>query len=276
MADPTPAPAPAPAPAPSPAPAPAPALFDWKASGLDADNLGYVQNKGFATPADAITSYRHLETLLGAPKDQIIRLPTDDKPEAWNPVYDRLGRPKDAADYKLPVPQGADDAFAKTAASWFHENGLNTKQAQGLAGKWNEYAVTQRAANETATNERHGAEIAALKTEWGAAFTENSAVVDRAAQAFGMTTEHLAGLKSAMGPAAAMKFLHAIGSKVATDDSFVGGGTRSNTFGALTPAAAQSRIAELRADTAWTAKYVSGDREARMEMDRLHRFAYPS
>ena len=48
----------------------------------------------------------------------------------------------------------------------------------------------------------------------------------------------------------------------------------SNQFG-MTPAQAQARIGELKADRAWTQKYVAGDADARAEFQRLHQLAFP-
>ena len=58
-----------------------------------------------------------------------------------------------------------------------------------------------------------------------------------------------------------------------TEDRFVSSGS-SNSFG-MTPAAAQQRVNALKADPAWSAKYISGDADARAEMSRLMSIAFP-
>src|SRR4051812_33433335 len=82
----------------------APAAFDWKTAGLDDASAAFVAEKQFKDMSTAIQSHRNLEKLVGVPADKLLRLPTDDSPEAWNAIYDKLGRPKDAAGYNLPLP----------------------------------------------------------------------------------------------------------------------------------------------------------------------------
>lgn len=251
------------------------AAFDWKTAGLEPDNLGYVENLQFKGPNDVVKSYRELQKITGD-MNSIIRLPKEQTPEAMKDVWGKLGRPETAEGYKLPIPQGDDGAFAKTASTWFHEVGLTSKQAEALATKWNEHQTGVMTAQAEAQKAQHKAELTALQNEQGAAWPQFTLTVDRAAEAFGMSQETLAGLKATMGPAAAMKLLHTIGSKLGTDDKFVSGDTpNGNSFNALTPAAAKERIAALKRDAEWVKKYQSGGIEQRNEMDRLHRMAYP-
>jgi hypothetical protein len=76
-----------------------------------------------------------------------------------------------------------------------------------------------------------------------------------------------------MGFAKVMELFHNLGSKMGESD-FVSNGSNAG-FGALSPEAARSKIAELKADKEWTNRYLSGDRAAREEMSKLHKWAYP-
>lgn len=241
------APPPAAPPA-APPPAAPPAGFDWAKSGVSADDLGFVQNKGWADIPAVLNSYKGLEKLIGAPQDQIIRIPKADAPvEEWNGVWDKLGRPKTAAEYSLPVPEGDKGEFAKQAAEWFHEVGVPHAAAKKLAEKWNEYAGGQMKAIIDAEATRDAEQIAALTKEWGAGMQANSEVVDRAASTFGMTPEQLGALKKAMGPGEAMKFMHNIGSKIGVEDKLITGDTTQPGFGQGTsPAAARAEISRLQ------------------------------
>ena len=112
----------------------------WYDSFSDEGLKGFVQTKGWDAPEKAIHSYRELEKFIGAPKDQLLRLPKDDTDtEGWDAVWNRLGRPASAAEYKLPLPEGDSGEFAKVASTWFHEAGIPQKAAERLAAKWNEY-----------------------------------------------------------------------------------------------------------------------------------------
>lgn len=275
----TPAPSATPAPAAAPSPSPAPAVaqgFDWKSAGLDADTSGYVTNKGWKGPADVVASYRGAEKLLGVPADQIIKLPQGDAPD-FGPVYDRLGRPKAAGEYGLDklVPKGSDPKFAETAAGWFHEQGLNTKQATALTTKWNEHVAGAVKAGGEAQAAAHTLEVTKLKGEWGTQYDTNIGLVDRAIKAFGVNEQFLGAMKNAVGPAAALKFFHNVGTKLGTDDAFIAGDGRGGFLGGETAEQAASKKAELIGNRAWVTKFNSGDQEARREMARLNKIISP-
>jgi len=250
-----------------------PPASDWT-SGMDAETLGFVQTKGWRSNADAVTSYRGLEKLVGYPQDKLVQLPKDANDEAaWGSVYAKMGRPETPDGYKLPVPQGDDGAFAKVAAPALHKLGLSAKQAEGLATWWNEAQAGMVKAQADATAAKHKADSDSLRAEWGAAFDKNASVVDRAAQAFGVDQPTLEALKQVLGPAKAMKFFHGIGAKMGEADYVDGKG---QGLGVMTPEQAKSELAALKADKAWGDKYISGDKEARAQMDRLLRWSNPA
>ena len=256
------------------------ATFDWAQHIGDADALGYVQNKGWKGPADVLGSYRNLEKLTGVPADKIVKIPVDDNAASWAEVYSKLGRPESPEKYVLPLPEGDGGAFSKVAATWFHEAGLSSSQAAKIAEKWNAHTGGAAAAEAEATAQKHQAEIQSLKNEWGGGYQANEALVDRAASTFGLTTDQLLAIKSALGPAGAMKMLYNIGSKVAVEDNGLIGHETSGKFGSLTAEQAAAKISAHRNDRAFLERFTSQDpkmrTEARDEMDRLHRIAYPA
>lgn len=258
-----------------------PAPFDWAtAGGVTGEDLTYVQAKGFKGPNDLLASYKGAEKLIGVPADQVIKLPQSTggveitQQQMNEAVYDRLGRPKTAADYKLPVPEGVDVKFAENVSGWMHEVGLNTKQATTLAGKWNEYMAGVAKAQTEATTARAATDNQALKVEWGNKYDSNVALVDRAAAAFGMDQKQVTALRDAMGPAAAMKFLLNIGSKLGHDDNFVPAGDNQG-FTGMSPEQAMTEIATLRKDKGFQEKFTKGDAEAKAKWTKLHQTAYP-
>lgn len=269
---PAPAPAPAgdPAPAPGPAPAPAPAPGSWYDAIEDGDLKGYVQNKGWKDPVELANGYRNLEKLLGTEK---VPLPkgAEDK-EGWARVYDALGRPKTADEYGLPVPEGGSPDFAKAAAGKFHELGLSKGQAEALASWYNEQAQQQLGASQQATAAKVEQDLTTLKGEWGGAYEENIELGRRAAREFGLDAEKLTALENAFGTGEMLKFMSKIGRGL-TEHTFEGG--RSATGFGMTPEAARQRITALREDREFTAKYLGGNADARAEMERLMRAAYP-
>lgn len=260
--------------APTPA---APAAFDWGQHGLDAETTTYVGAKGWKSPADVVASYRGAEKLLGVPAEQVIKLPQGEiSPEQFGQIADRLGRPKDAAGYELTklVPTGGDPKFADAAAAEFHKHGLTAKQAQELTKWWNGTAADMAKAQSEATAQRDSQQVAALKAEWGAEFDTRAALVDKAAEAFGMKAEEVNALKSAMGPKGAMQFLHNIGAKLGVSDTFVNGEGAVPSFGG-TPDQAKTEIAALKQDKVFMEKYFKGDVASKQRMQALMMRAYP-
>lgn len=248
---------------------------EWT-SGFADDLKGYVQNKGFKDPAAVVDSYRNLEKLVGV-RERLVKLPEkDDDAEGWNQVYERLGRPKEAKEYEIKAPEGmGDEKFSEWAKGTFHELGLSKKQAEALAGKWNEYVKGSMGAQNEAYQAQLAEQETALKKEWGAAHDQNIQVAKKAVQAFGLDGATIDKLETAMGYAGVMKFMHTLGSKVG-EDSFVGGDNRNPGFSnALSPEAALNRITTLRNDEGFIKKYVAGDASAKAEMERLHKMAYP-
>ena len=198
--------------------------------------------------------------------------------DSWNAVYDRRGRPKAATEYKIPVPEGDSGEFAKALAPIFHEVGLTQAQVQKLAEKHNALIADATKQQTTAAEAKHTAEMTALKQEWGPNYDKNNNTIDKAAEQFGMTKEHILGLKQAMGPKEAMKFLLNIGSKIAVEGAFHAGDHTAG-FNAMTPEMAQAKIKANTADRAFAERFNSKDpvvrSKAREEMRTLHQVGYP-
>lgn len=255
------------------------ANFDWSTTVADESVRGWVMAKGFKDPAALAQTALNQEKLLGVPADQIVRLPKEATPDAMRAVYERLGAPKDVAEYNLPVPEGDKGEFAKVAAGWMHELAVPAPLARGIAEKWNAHVAAAVKAEQEQTQARDTEQIGKLRAEWGSQFDANTALVDKAATAFGMSTEALNALKAAMGPGEAMKFMHSIGSKLGVEGDFISGEGKGGAGAFNTPAAAQARIQQLQNDKSFAQRFNSKDpttrSEARAEMSRLHKIAYP-
>lgn len=241
----------------------------------DANVKSWVAAKGFPDVDKLATSAFHLEKLTGD-LDSVMRLPKEQTPENMRPIWERLGAGKTTEDYKFPVPEGGDDSFAKEAASWMLEAGVPVSMANQLAEKWNAYAGNLMEQQAAGSAERDAAQLAEIKGEWGKNWEANAAIVDRTADTFGMTETQLQGLKQALGPGEALRFVLNIGSKMGVDDQFVSSNGVSRQFSAGgSPEAALGKIQELMRDKSFAARYNQGDASAREQMTRLHRAAYP-
>lgn len=255
-----------------------PAVFDWNTTVADENVRNWVTAKGFKDPAALAQTALNQEKLLGVPADQVIKLPKEMTPETMRPIYERLGVPKSAEEYGLPVPEGDKGEFAKVASGWMHKHGVPAPLARAIAGEWNEFQAAQAKQQTEQMQARDTEQVTQLKADWGAQYDANTKLVDAAAKAFGMNTEQLAALKGVLGPAGAMKFMHTIGSKLGVEGDFVNGEGSGNGTPS-TPEAAKARISALRTDRAFVQRFNSKDpvtrQEARAEMSRLHRIAYP-
>jgi len=249
--------------------------FDWSNINLSPEGSEFIQKKGFKNPDAVIESYRNLEKLAGTPAERILKLPDPEDADGMRAVFEKLGAGKSADDYKLPVPEGGDDTFSKTAASWMHEVGVPVDMGVKLAEKYNGFLQEQVAAQQQEMQQRDQSQLVQLKADWGQNMDVNTRIVDKAAETFGMNEQVIESLRQSMGAGEAMKLLLEIGSKLGVDDRFVGGDGPGYVSVGGSPDQAKARIEELKTDEAFVKKYASGDLAARREMERLHRIAFP-
>jgi hypothetical protein len=210
----TPAPNANPTPNANPAPAAAPAPADWTSSFND-DLKGYVQNKGFKDPSAVLDSYRNLEKLVGVPADRVLKLPQDmEDPQALNEIYSKLGRPQSPTEYKLGDGKSEDSEFQKWARGTFHELGLNRKQAETLAAKYDQFLSGLATQSEEKQIQENKLQEDSLKKKWGAAYDQNLGLAKRTAREFGIDGETIDKVESAVGFTKLMELFSNIGQKL--------------------------------------------------------------
>ena len=112
-------------------------------------------------------------------KSSIVIPKDDSKPEAWDEVFTRMGRPKDAKEYKFNWDQGipalapaeveAQEAFRAQA----HKMGLSQRQMDGLV-KWNgEQRKVSADGWDVAAQTTTDRNVKTLKSAWGPDFDRN-------------------------------------------------------------------------------------------------------
>lgn len=249
-------------------------------TGADNETLGYLQNRGLdkqdakAVAFASIKAHREAEKLLGAPQDQLLRLPKDGNDPAWRSVHHRLGVPQDAKEYDFKEvkfssgePLDANfDAFLRTE---FHKNNVSAAAAQGITREFVSYIEKFQAEASAAEAATIATEKDSLVKNWGANFNANKVVAENAMRKLGIpedAVEALANLKG-VGHAKVLEMFRTIGEKTG-EDVFVraGGGSGS---GPMTAEAAQSRVNDLKADKGWLTKFHDGDTAAKREFDNL-------
>lgn len=259
---------------------------------LPADIRGDVAWKDLADVGAMARSYLGQAKLIGAPREHLVQLPADDKPESWAPVWQRLGRPDSPDKYQLAdpapaaIPAGLEmrpeqkTAFAARA----HELGLSQKQAAALYEKivadgidnWNSAGSREQAAlAEVATQ---------LQRELGQTFERTIEDVNAAVDHLDSSLELKGALEAALGamPAgsryALTKAFAEIGRQLREDGKLLGKGAAGG-YGGLAPAAAQQQIAAKMADPVFIKAYfdrMAPNHKASVEeLEALHKQAYP-
>lgn len=243
--------------------APAPAWY-----GDNADLKGFVENKGWQSPADALTAYRNLETFVGADKaGRGVIWPKDEADtEGWKAIHARLGVPETPEAYKLKVPEGGNTEFAKAIAPVMHQLGFTAKQAEGISAFVAKYEADGNAKAEAEITAQIAKSTEAYKAELGAAFEPTVALAKRAAGLAGVTDEQYAALEQVMGLKGTVGLFAFFGQKLG-EDKFVGDGAPAG--GDLSPEAARQKFEQLKKDQGWLARVMSGDRVAVEEKERL-------
>lgn len=252
-------------------------------SGFDQETVGWMENRGLTkldekgALENTIKGFRNAEKYVGVPHEKLLRLPDWDKADQveLDQFFSKLGRPNDPKEYKLPIPEGASKDFADWASGIFHEAGLNDRQGQKIAAKWNEYVTSMTQKESEAYQNAIAQQDRELRTEWGAAYDKEVTAAKKAAQGLGLKGDQIDALEKSLGFAGLMRMMANVGKKLG-EDTFVSADSSSGTFGAMTPASAKARVGQLQADKEWTAKYLSGNVQARAEMESLMKMAYPS
>lgn len=248
---------------------------DWIAGIKDEALRGYVQTKGFKDPETVVNSYFNLEKLMGVPKEQIIKRPTDMATEGEQ-YYRQLGKPEKPEGYDIkPAENGTvqDKNFAEWAKSAFHKSNLSTDQAKALVGELTAYQTDQAKAQTAAAEAQAQVEFESLKTQWGNAYDQKLAVTKAGAKEFGLTEAQIDGIQKNLGYEKTMKLFHDIGAKLG-EGNFVAGAQRTGN-GPMDVDTAKANLTAKKADTAFMAKYMGGDAAAKAEMARLFADAYP-
>lgn len=283
-----PAAAPATAAAPAAAPAPAPAAeaaaavqagvdtatgkvtspIPWL-DGVDADMLGYAQNKGWSDPKQVVEGYRNLEKMHGVPADRLLKLPAADADQATKDAfYEKLGRPKTADAYDFKV---GDDAEATTRIKGLmHKHGISSEQARGLVA--DQLAFEQEIVGKQ--QEQHRAKVETehnqLKSEWGAAFEQNLNAAREGRKLLGLNDGEVDAMSQVLGHKRLMTLLQSVAVN-SGEDSFVAGNDRTSGS-AMTPAQAEQKLKELGKDPGWRQRVLNGDVAANAEKKRLIAF----
>jgi hypothetical protein len=259
----------------TPAPAtPTTPTAPWYEGKADAETIGYLQNKGWAddpvkAAIEASKAHRAAERHLGAPADQLIRLPKDGNDPAWNNVWNRLGKPIDPklydfSDIKLSDGSAIDDAFADTLRKAAFENHIPKDAAKALASAMVKHAEQSDATDALEAKAKWDQGVAKIKESWGPKFNANQLQAMEGARKLGISQELYDTMAKAAGVDVIAELFRKIGSGISEDKLVEGSGASPSTVEAAT-----ARRTELMADKEWMARYRKGGTLEKREMHNL-------
>jgi len=145
--------------------------------GADEETIGYIQNKAWKSPLEAITSYKELETFRGASEDKLLFLPKDPEAEgAYDAIYTKLGRPETPDDYKVDIPEEMtiDENRMAMFKQEAHKQGLNDKAFNSFIKADAAYNAKVNEEIETELSKQQSIEVDQLKKDWGKGYEEKA------------------------------------------------------------------------------------------------------
>jgi hypothetical protein len=228
--------------------------------GIEADTLGFWQNKGLkledpkVLASELTKQYRQLESHIGAPPDQILRMPkADAKPEDVKAFWLRLGAPAESKDYDFSTVklngQPLDDALSATLREAVAQAFVPKDRATGIAAAVAKHIESAEAAKAAVITAKIAEEKAALKRDWGTNEDFNRLKAMEGARRLGIDAAGITAMENQIGYRAVMEAMRKIGVGT-SEDTFVERGTASNGT-PTTREGAQARLTELEANKDW-------------------------
>lgn len=238
-------------------------------------NAGWINKKPEEIALEATKSWKAAEKHVGAPADQILRVPKDLKDEAgWKAVWTRLGKPAEAKEYdfsaiKFSDGTALDDNFAASAREWAFKFNLPKEAAAGLTQEFAKYLDNAETTEKTERDAKVLEQKAALKKNWGPNEAVNMFIAQRAAAALGIAPETVASLEGVIGYDKIMEMFRVIGTKIG-EDKFVLSDAPGGKSGVMTREQAIAKKSDLMADKVWVQAYQNGDQAKLREMMALN------
>lgn len=273
------------------------AAAPWYGDKVDEVTRGFWQNKGLdpndpVAVANGVTKmYREVERFVGAPPDEMIRIPKPNAAESDIRAYwNRIGVPAEAKDYDLSavkltdggeLDRGFVDMFRAAAHSARVPKDQATPMLTALV-KHMEANDAAELADKTATVK---AEQELLDKNWGTNKTYNMAIAQRAlddmGKAAGLTPEQTKKAWDALstvgglGASYAMEMLRMIGAKMGEAPFVPSQPGQGGNDQVMSKAQALAEIESLKADKGFYKQLVTDKSvEAQRRWQNLHKIAY--
>lgn len=247
---------------------------DWR-SGLDPEIKDHPCLKDFKSEKEVAKAYVNAQHLIGVEKLPIP--PKNAKPEVrekfLNEAFDRLGRPKEAKDYKIPEVKGLkiDQAKVDTFKQLAHKLGLLPHQLEGLYNYQISEVMNASKLHSENTQKQINEVTAQLKNEWGEAFDAKLAKAEKVVDTFASDEEKAYLIQSGFNrDPRIIKMLNRIGEAI-SEDSFVKNGGEAT----MTPKEALAEIAKIDANPAFLQAQHPEHKALVTRRQELYAMAYP-
>lgn len=241
-----------------------------------------VAAKKYAHPGVLAKSYVELERAASSRDDsKMIRIPDENaKPEDWDVVYTKLGRPVDAEGYKdVNWGDNADPRMVEFAKNIAWKLGLSPKAAESImATEWNAFMAKMAEDEGNSVSQANEQALAELQSSWKGEFDTHRARGLQVLQALnkaGFSDADVAAVEKHIGITPVIKLLATIG-KLSGEGNFLDnqGGGGANDPASMTPEQAKAEIAKRVADAAFQKTYTGanepGHAEALALMEKLY------
>jgi hypothetical protein len=271
----------------------------WFEGKVSPETVGFWQNKGI-DPADPVAVankltefYRKAEGFIGAPPEEMLRMPKPNAAEADIKAYwSRIGVPAEAKDYDLSAVKFSDGKEVDSGlVEVFRNAALASRVTKDQAAPLMAALVKHMEANDASELAEKTATIKAerdlLDKNWGTNKTYNAAVAERALQelgrAAGLTPEQAKAGWDALstvggiGASFAMEMLRTFGQRLGEAPFIAANPGNSGNNAVMSQAQALAEIESLKADKGFYKQLVTDKSvEAQRRWSNLHKIAHPS
>ena len=218
----------------------------------DAGLKEWAGKKGWSNVESLAKSAHSLEQMIGAPADEVIRLPKNATPDQTRSVLQRLGLPESPDKYEIYTDpnQPVNENFAKWAKETFHKAGMPAGMAKDITKAYSEFLGGALAQQSKDYELGVAADEKALHEEWKNGYDAQMNRASTAARQLGFTPEMVDAIEAAVGFGGTMRFFAGLASKMG-ESTFVSGDSNrgGQAFGMqVTPAEAKAEWDKLSTD----------------------------
>ena len=180
---------------------------------MSAEDLDYIDKKGFKTPADLLKSYRELERAFSSK----ISLPKDGDKKALDKLYSRLGMPQDCACFDV-VFADEDKEDGEAFKQVCLENHILPQSAQAIYDWFVKHRDELIERNETSWAENSLREMEEMKRTWGTRAQRNWELMKRGVRMFCDDENTVAEIEKAIGTKRMMEVFCRLGEAISEDN----------------------------------------------------------